>query len=322
MNARDTMTKQTTTTLPGFRCLVLGAMLLGAMLLGACGTITDDIGTAEFPAFQATPGQHELGFKHDGVARSFIVHIPVSYDPAIRRPLLVILHGGGGSARGMFDAHPLEEYAESTGYVFVAAQGTPRVGQGGNGWNGTAAFDEGVDDVGYLERLIVQLSNTLAIDDHRRWMAGFSGGATMAVRFATERSELLAAIGTFAGKVGRAEGTTPPFLFPPAPTTPLSVQMTYGTEDPNFLGEIQDGSLSTSARQGMEWWAGALGCGAVPTVEVQRRGVTFDTYTGCASGTIARMVTVEGMGHMWPDRSDGLDGTRLLLDFLEDKTKP
>jgi polyhydroxybutyrate depolymerase len=300
--------------------ITLCCLALSAMLLGACASVIDDTQTSEFPAFQVTPGQHELGFTHDGVARSFIVHIPASYDPAVPRPLLVVLHGGGGSARGMFDMHPLATYSESTGYVFVAAQGTPRVGQGGNGWNGTAAFDTGVDDVGYLERLIVKLSDALAIDDHRRWMAGFSGGATMTVRFATERSELLAAIGTFAGKVGRAEGTTPPFLFPPAPTTPLSVQMTYGTEDPNFLGEIQDGSLSTSARQGMQWWAGALGCGAVPAIEVQGR-LTFDTYTGCASGTIARMVTVEGMGHMWPDRNDGLDGTRLLLDFLDDKIK-
>ena len=301
--------------------ITLRCLALGAMWLGACASVADDTQTAEFPAFQATPGQHELGFTHDGVARSFIVHIPASYDPAVPRPLLVVLHGGGGSARGMFNGHPLAAYAESTGYIFVAAQGTPRVGEPGNGWNNSAAFDEGVDDVGYLERVIVKLSATLAIDEHRRWMVGFSGGATMTVRFATERSELLAAIGTFAGKVGRAEGVTPPFVFPPAPTTPLSVQMTYGTEDPNFLGEIQDGSLSTSARQGMEWWASALGCGAVPATQVQGR-LTFDSYTGCASGTIAQMVTVEGMGHMWPDRSDGLDGTGLLLDFLEDKIKP
>jgi poly(3-hydroxybutyrate) depolymerase len=113
----------------------------------------------------------------------------------------------------------------------------------------------------------------------------------------------------------------PPFLFPPEPTTPLSVQMTYGTDDPNFLGEIQGGSLSTSALEGMQWWASALDCTAVPAADVRGK-LTFDTYTGCASGTIARMVTVEGMGHTWPDRSDGLDGTKLLLDFFDGKVKP
>jgi polyhydroxybutyrate depolymerase len=295
---------------------------LGVALLGACTGVTgDDTEMTAASVFQATPGRHELGFLHDGVARSFILHVPASYDPGVPRPLLVVLHGGGGSARGMFNAHPLEAYAESTGTVFVAAQGTPKPGGGGNEWNGSAAFDTGVDDVGYLERVILQMSSSLAIDQRRRWLAGFSGGATMAVRFATERSELLAAIGTFAGKVGRAEGTTPPFLFPPEPTTPLSVQMTYGSEDPNLLGEIQGGSLSTSAREGMLWWADALGCGTVPDVEVRGK-LTFDTYAGCTSGTVARMITVDGMGHMWPDRRDGLDGTRLLLDFFEDKRKP
>ena len=314
MNARGVMKPQ----LVAMNRSRIGLLALAAAMLGACADVTDEHAQgATFAVFPATPGRHELGFLHDGVARSLIVYIPASYDPAVVRPLVVVLHGGGGSARGMFSAHPLEAYAESTGYLFVAAQGTAKPG-GGNEWNGSAAFDTGVDDVGYLERVIVELSSALAIDEHRRWMAGFSGGATMAVRFATERSELLAAIGTFAGKVGRAEGTMPPFVFPPEPTTPLSVQMTYGTEDPNFLGEIQGGSLSTSALEGMQWWASALDCTAVPAVEVQGK-LTFDTYTGCASGTVARMVTVQGMGHMWPDRSDGLDGTKLLLDFFEGK---
>jgi poly(3-hydroxybutyrate) depolymerase len=78
------------------------------------------------------------------------------------------------------------------------------------------------------------------------------------------------------------------------------------------------GSLSTSALEGMQWWASALDCTAVPAVEVRGK-LTFDTYTGCASGTLARMVTVQGMGHMSPDRSDGLDRTKLLLDFFDGK---
>jgi polyhydroxybutyrate depolymerase len=296
-------------------------LVLCAMMLGACASDGIDATRAAGAPIGTTPGRQELRFVHDGVTRLFLIYIPTSYDPAVPPPLLVVLHGGGGTARGMFNSHPLEAYADTTGYVVVAAQGTRRPGDSGNQWNGSRAFDTGVDDVGYLERVIVDVSTALAIDERRRWLAGFSGGATMAVRFATERSELLAAIGTFAGKVGRAQGTTPPFLFPPAPTTPLSVQMTYGTEDPNFLGEIQGGSLSTSAREGMVWWADALGCGPVPAVELRGK-LTFDTYTACASGALARMVTVDGMGHMWPDRDDGLDGTKLLLEFFEDKIKP
>jgi polyhydroxybutyrate depolymerase len=288
--------------------------------VGACGEVVDVPPTEEFPAIPQHPGTHELAFLHDGVARRFIVHVPASYDPAVPRPLLVLLHGGGGSARAMFSAHPLAEYSEESGYIFVAGQGSP-VDGGGNGWNGSRAFDDGSDDVGYLERVILGVSSELAIDVERRWLAGFSGGATMTVRFATERSDLIAAAATFAGKVGRSATETPPFLFPPAPTSPLSVQMTYGTEDDNYLGEVQGGSLSTSAREGMEWWAGALGCSSTPNVVVDNR-LTFDTYPGCASGVVVRMISVDGMGHMYPDKEDGLDGTKLLLGFFEDKTKP
>ncbi|MFN0245820.1 MAG: alpha/beta hydrolase family esterase [Kofleriaceae bacterium] len=289
------------------------------VLLGACGEVVTMPVTEEFPAIPAEAGTHELGFLHDGVARKFIVHVPASYDAAVPRPLLVVLHGGGGSAKGMFSAHPLAEYSERSGYIFVAAQGSP-LDDGGNGWNGSRAFDVGIDDVGYLERLFVNLPNELAIDTKRRWLAGFSGGATMTVRFATERSELIAAAATFAGKVGRSETEMPPFLFPPAPTSPLSVQMTYGTEDDNYLGEVQGGSRSTSAKEGMLWWAGALGCNTNVNSAISG-DLTYDTYPDCNEGVVVRMITVRGMGHIYPDKADGLDGTKLLLDFFEDKVK-
>jgi poly(3-hydroxybutyrate) depolymerase len=151
-------------------------------------------------------------------------------------------------------------------------------------------------------------------------MVGFSGGASMTVRFGAERSEHLAAIATFAGKVGLSEAGGP-FIFPPPPTTPLSVQMTYGTLDPNLAGELEGDIQATSGRAGIDWWVESLGCATVPQTEVDGV-ISRDTFT-CPANTIVRMNTVEGMAHTWPEKpDDAVAGTKLVLDFFADKIKP
>lgn len=287
--------------------------------------VQSDASPADFPSIPTAPGKHELTFTHDGVGRVLIVQVPAGYthrDDDLR-PLLVGLHGGGGSAQQIHKQKDFERYADETGYIFVAVQGMPNDDGDGNGWNASAAFDTGAaDDVGYLEAVVLGVSAALKVDPDRRYMAGFSGGATMTVRFATEKSELLAAIATFAGKVGRSPDETPAFVFPQPPTTPLSVQMTYGSEDPNLEGELQGGSLSTSARQGMDWWAEQLGCGAAPVSDAQGR-FTFDVWSGCRSGVVVRMLTIADMGHTWPEKdAEGVDGTKLLLEFFDGRAKP
>jgi polyhydroxybutyrate depolymerase len=268
-----------------------------------------------FPVIATTPGRAEYSFSHAGLERIFLVYVPlVMTQPA---PLMVVLHGGGGRAEAMFDTHPLESYADQLGYVIVAAQGTLVEGKTNSfEWNGQTLLDSGVDDVGYLDSVILGLSAALDLDSGRRFVAGFSGGASMAVRFGAEKSEHVAAIGTFAGKVGLSQAGAP-FVFPMTPTSPLSVQMTYGTLDPNYLGELKGDVQATSAQEGIDWWTDVLSCES--TAQTEAKGsLTLATYAGCNGNAVVRFVTVQGMEHTWPEKggSFDLDGTKLLLDFF------
>ncbi len=291
---------------------------------GGGGTDTGGGGSAAFPNVLDTPGRAAYTFTHDGRERSFVVYVPEAGAPP--RPLVVVLHGGGGSAKQMFEQHPLEAMAEERGIVIIAAEGVPQPGDPkSNEWNAQfvlPSLDSGVDDIGYLETVILGVTDALEIDSRRRYVTGFSGGASMAVRFGAEKSEHLAAIGTFAGKVGLSEAGGP-FVFSSAPSSPLSVQMVYGTLDPNLEGELKGDVQATSGQAGISWWAESLGCPSEPTSATDPP-VTYETYEGCNGDAVVRMLTVEGLKHSWPDL-DGefpLDGTRLMLDFFEDKVRP
>lgn len=277
-------------------------------------------GAGAFPEVSTAPGASTYSFIHDGAKRTFMVHVPAGHHPG--RSLIVVLHGGGGSAQQMFKQHPLEAEADARDAIVVAAQGTEIPDDPGSyEWNGQIQLDSGVDDVGYLRAILVGLTEQLGLDASRRYVAGFSGGASMAIRFAAESSDLIAAFATFAGKVGLAENGGP-FEFPPAPSTPISVQMVYGTEDENFVGEVKGTIQATSAQAGIDWWVGALACASAP--ETTTEGLlTLHTYSGCKGGGVVRFVIVDGMKHMWPELPDDpMAGTAFQLDFFATQSKP
>lgn len=222
----------------------------------------------------------------------------------------------------MFKQHPLEAEADARDAVVVAAQGTELPDDPGSyEWNGQIQLDSGVDDVGYLRAVIVGLTEQLALDADRRYVAGFSGGASMAIRFAAESSDLIAAFATFAGKVGLSQSGGP-FEFPPEPSTPISLQLVYGTDDENLVGEVKGTVVATSAQAGIDWWVAARGCASAPDTTTTPP-LTIQTYSGCSGGGVVRFVIVDGIGHMWPELPDDpMAGTAFQFDFFATQSKP
>jgi polyhydroxybutyrate depolymerase len=44
-----------------------------------------------------SPGDHVRTLVHDGIERRYLVHVPKGYDRGKPAPLVVAMHGGGGS---------------------------------------------------------------------------------------------------------------------------------------------------------------------------------------------------------------------------------
>lgn len=62
--------------------------------------------------------------QHGGLERSYYVHLPPAARGGKPLPLLILLHGGGGSAAQALTDYPLLPIADRESFVLVAPSGT------------------------------------------------------------------------------------------------------------------------------------------------------------------------------------------------------
>jgi polyhydroxybutyrate depolymerase len=125
-----------------------------------------------------------------------------------RRPLLIFLHGLGGSGADLVQRLELIEFAEAQGVAFMAPEGSLDY-SGRRFWNASASccnFDGlPVDHVAELRTWITAALRHPGLDPRRVYVIGYSNGGFMAYRAACELSPLLRGIFSIAG-AGPSDG--------------------------------------------------------------------------------------------------------------------
>ena len=114
------------------------------------------------------PGMRKLGL---GGERDGRLYVPKGYDPATPAPLVVMLHGATGSARG--EIRPFRELADDAGIVLLAPESR------GTTWDAIRG-DYG-PDIAFIDRALAWTFQHVAIDPTRLTIEGFSDGATYAI---------------------------------------------------------------------------------------------------------------------------------------------
>jgi polyhydroxybutyrate depolymerase len=240
-------------------------------------------------------------------------------------PLLLVLHGAGGSAASMARHTGLAELGVGRGYAVVHPQGIDR--RWNDGRNSTAAHD----DVGFIRTLLDSLTRELPVDTTRIYAAGISNGAGMAYRLACDLPGRLAAVAAVAGapaagledRCGR--------------TLPVSLVVFQGTHDPLMP---YDGGLTAvrraqvlSAERTAALFASVNSCPHTaitsfePDTAADGTRVRRTRYDGCPEGRGVVLYSIEGGGHTWPGgppvgRRVGrvtrdIHASRAILDFFD-----
>jgi len=261
------------------------------------------------PAF--TPGDHTFELTFGGLRRRYIVHVPAGADQPL--PVMLALHGGGGSAAQFKADNGLDPVADAHHFLAVYPDGTGPLrttlltwdaGTNCCGW----ALEHKVDDVGFLTAVIEDLARRTPIDRHRIYVTGHSNGAIMAYRFAAERADLVAAIVPVSGAMAMANFH---------PSRPVAILDLHSVDDPRapYDGGIGPPFPGTNSRvlhapvkDGLEAWANNNGCRLSPdSVSTQvGQGVnagqtaTRFVYRGCRPGGDIVHIRFTGVGHGWP----------------------
>jgi polyhydroxybutyrate depolymerase len=229
-------------------------------------------------------------------------------------PLVVVLHGAGGSAADVAANLGWDRLADREGLVVAYPDGLAHT------WNAGAccgaARDRRVDDIGFLDALVTAVHD--ADGTGPVYAVGFSNGAMMAYAWACARPGALAGIGPVAGALVTDCAT-------PAPLTVVAV---HGTDDervPFTGGRGPSGAVFPSFDASLAPFRAAAACPAQVDVAAARVDVApahVDART-CAAGRTVVADVIDGLPHTWPGAGpsagtdDGpLDATGFLWAHL------
>lgn len=255
----------------------------------------------------AGPGDYSFTIQHAGLERMYRVHVPENYDFAKPVPLLFALHGGGGNMN-----HHAEDanyghisMSEREGFIVVFPNGFSKLRTGRFAtWNAGAccgaARDENVDDIGFIRRILAEVSGQLNIDSSRIHATGMSNGAMMAYRLACEMPEVFKAVAAVAGTDNTHICT---------PKSPVSVLHIHAKNDSHVLftggagPDARDKSVVTdfaSVAGTVSKWARLNGCADKPRRILEKTGAYCELYTSCQGEAEVQLCVTESGGHSWP----------------------
>lgn len=191
-------------------------------------------GCASGGGAQAQPSAKGVGvaqrtFRLGGVERRYLLHVPQGHDVHRAAPLVLVSHGGGGNADGMARIMDIHAKAARLGMITAypdALNGGFNAGPGVDGRSpnfGRSAI-ENVDDVGYIARVIDDVSAMAAVDPRRVFACGWSNGSAMSFRLAVELSDRIAAV---AGVMSELS-----LMDPITMRRPVPMMYFWGTDDP------------------------------------------------------------------------------------------
>ncbi|MEO0085035.1 MAG: PHB depolymerase family esterase [candidate division WOR-3 bacterium] len=252
-----------------------------------------------------TSGDQLCSLEFGGRKRTYLLHLPdMTADYA--RPLVFVLHGGGGSGRAVARLTGFSRLADSVGFIAAYPDAVERHWNDGRGVKRFLAQREEVDDVGFISALIDTLVRQFGLDPTRVYAAGMSNGAMMCHRLGLELSDRVAAVAPVAGNL-------PVKLAERRPTRPVSVLAINGTDDPlvpfegGGVGRIVKRGKVLSTAKTVGFWVERNGCASVPDTSWVDDADPQDgirvaraVHSGGRDGSEVVLYTVFGGGHTWP----------------------
>lgn len=311
-------------------------VLVAAMLVGLI------LGSG-LPAFawgwKERAAKNAQTLQHAGVTRTYVIRISPEIEQnfaknAVRVPLVLVLHGGGGNAENAERMTGFSEKARKEGFIVAYPEGSNRRGGELRVWNAGHccgyAMEEKIDDVGFINALLDHLVQNYPVDPKRIYVTGMSNGGMMTHRLGIELAGRIAAIAPVVATVFGDEKK---------PAHPVAALMINGMLDESVPhqggppgGIFRNTWDDVTARPAIEqavFWANTNRCEGAPAL--QDRDTFRHWQYPCAKNRSVELYLVKDNGHAWPGGQKGhrrgdppspsFRATDVIWDFFKAQTK-
>jgi polyhydroxybutyrate depolymerase len=245
-------------------------------------------------------------FAMEHAARQRTIRIYPAYRRTLAAPLILVLHGGGGSASSMelLTRGAFNRIADREGALVVYPEGVERHWNDGRDLPDRAARED-IDDVGFILALIEEIARQHSLDRGRIYATGISNGGFMSLRLACDAAETFAAVAPVTAVLSEKLGARC------APSRPVAIMIVNGTEDPlvpwaggtvKVLG-VSRGAV-WSAERTFERWLELDGCGPRGNARTDNdpadKTIVIVHNARCRDDIYVYLYEIQGGGHTWP----------------------
>lgn len=247
-------------------------------------------------------------FKQDDYRRRYKLYTPQDATQLDGpRPLVLVIHGGGSSDRGMakLTKSRWNALADEHGFYVAYPNAIDRLWDFGEG-NTSSKLDKRVDDLAYFGKVLDDVSRRVSIDQRRVFATGISRGGQSSYFLACNMPDRIRAVMPVA--MNLPEFMQDDCVMGP----PVGIAIMNGTADPQvpydggWITVFDDKrDIVLSAEKTLALWRARNGCTETSSSTSQidksddNTSVSITQWTGCSGAPVTLFKIING-GHTWP----------------------
>jgi polyhydroxybutyrate depolymerase len=243
----------------------------------------------------------EASLIHQNISRKYVIHLPQGFHRRTSYPLVLAFHGSSGTPSRMKSLTNFNQVADREGFIVVYPAGYEQTWADSR--NETPAGRKGIDDVGFISKLIDKLVQDYAVDPKQVYATGISNGGNFSQRLGCELADKVAVIGVVAAGMPTNLADTC------KPSRPVPMVLMFGESDPLYpfqggstkLGSVLSVDDAIAKRVALNQCSGRPQIVLLPdTAPRDGTRIKRTVYTDCKNRANVEYYLVEGGGHTWP----------------------
>jgi polyhydroxybutyrate depolymerase len=253
---------------------------------------------------------------HDGLIRTYKLHVPTSYSAATKTALVIALHGYTSSATDFENGSRLSDKADAEDFIVAYPNGLqyPWTTSNPRAWNAGGQYEEwtqGTDDVGFIDQMIELICKYYTIDQNRIYVTGHSNGSIMTYRLGYELPCKIAAIATHSGQM----------VYQPtkAPVCKIPILHLHALDDGTvpYYGGLSGDLICPAVDTVLCHWAFWFSCNVQPDTTFQNSDYLIKTWS-CSGDTVIKSYVLNKGGHSWFTRANScIQANDVIWDFFK-----